>query len=132
MAQLYNNQLDRLLRGESDWVNATHNAVLVSSTYTFSPTHATLADVTGRISSAAISGKSVANGVADASDTVFTAVSGAAVVAVVVYQVGATEGASPLVAYNDDSASYPLATNGSDIRVNWHDTGGAFNLTHAA
>ncbi len=59
--------------------------------------------------------KSVTNGVFDAADVVFSAVTGDPTEAVIIYKEGAGEATSPLIAYTEGS----ITPNGGDITVQW-------------
>lgn len=73
----------------------------------------------GRVGTAVtLTGKTVTNGVADADDVTFTAVTGDTVRAIVLYKSGGSEAASPLIAYIDTSSG-PVTPNGSNIVVTW-------------
>lgn len=62
----------------------------------------------------------VTNGVFDAADVTFTAVTaGSTIEAVVIYKDTGVAGTSPLIAYIDTITGFPLATNGGDITVQW-------------
>ena len=104
-----------------DLVNDNIKVVALSSAYTYSATHQFLSDLTGTIATTAnLSGKSVANGVFSASNTVFSAVAaGSTITQIVGYQDTGVAATSRLVWIND---GFSQATNGGDINVNW-DTG---------
>jgi len=75
---LYSTGREGFLAGEIDWDTAVIKVALVRS-YTFSASHKFVSDVTGAggvlaATSAALSGKTVTNGTADAADVTFTAV----------------------------------------------------------
>lgn len=64
--------------------------------------------------------KAVAGGAFDAADATWSAVaSGSTVKAVVIYKDTGSAATSPLLAYIDTVTGFPLATNGSDITVQW-------------
>lgn len=64
--------------------------------------------------------KSVTDGVFDAADATFTAVTaGDTSEGVVIYKDTGVAGTSPLLAYIDTITGFPLATNGGDITVQW-------------
>lgn len=84
-------------------------------------THDFLDDVAGgsRIATTALSGESVSGATFDASDTTFTAVSGASVEAIILYKHTGTESTSRLICYIDTATNLPVTPNGGDITVAW-------------
>ncbi len=76
-------------------------------------------------SAVTLGSKTVANGVADAADATFTAVSGATVEAIIIWKDGGGGGTSasgttdPLIAYIDTATGLPVTPNGGDITVQW-------------
>lgn len=67
-----------------------------------------------------LSGKTVTLGVADASGTTFSAVSGSASGALVIFKDSGADSSSPLVAYIDTATGLPVTPNGGDINVSWN------------
>lgn len=68
--------------------------------------------------------KAYTNGVFDAADITYTAVTGNSVEALVLYIDTGVAGTSPLVAYIDTSVTgLPVTPNGGDITVTWNATG---------
>lgn len=68
--------------------------------------------------------KTFTNGVFDAADVTFTAVTGNSVEALVIYIDTGSAATSPLVAYIDTSVTgLPVTPNGGDITVTWNGTG---------
>lgn len=119
------------LSGEIDWDTAVIKVALVRS-YTFSAAHKFVSEVTGAggtlvATSAALAGKTVTTGVADANDVTFTAVaSGAAISAIIIFQSSAVTGGADvaatsqrLIAYIDTGTGLPVTPNGGDITVTW-------------
>lgn len=72
-----------------------------------------------------LASKTVTNGVADAADVTFTAVTGASVEALIIWKDGGGGGTSaagttdPLIAYIDTATGLPVTPNGGDITVAW-------------
>lgn len=98
----------------------TIKAVLVDTgAYTVNTaTHQYLSDIASgaRIAtSAALAGKTVTAGVADANDVTFTAVTGASCEALVLYKDTGSAATSPLIAYIDTATGLPVTPNGGDI-----------------
>ena len=74
-----------------------------------------------------LASKTVTAGVFDAADAVFTAVAaGDTLEGGVLYKDTGVAGTSALIAYIDTITGFPLATNGSDITVQW--SNGAYRI----
>lgn len=74
-----------------------------------------------------LAAKTVTAGVFDAADAVFTAVAaGDTLEGGVLYKDTGVDGTSALIAYIDTITGFPLATNGSDITVQW--SNGAYRI----
>ena len=73
------------------------------------------------MSMASIGGKTATSGIADGSDTVFSAVSGPTIGALIITTSTATANASdwPMIAYIDTATGMPVGPNGGDITVQW-------------
>lgn len=69
--------------------------------------------------SGALTGKTVALGVADAADVVLTAVTGDECEAIVIYKHTGVESTSRLIAYIDTATGLPVTPNGGDITIQW-------------
>jgi hypothetical protein len=61
----------------------------------------------------------VAAGVFDAVDLVFTSLTGASVESLILYKATGTDSTSPLVAYWDTATGLPLTPNGANVTVVW-------------
>lgn len=121
---LYAKGRQGFLDGSIDWDTNNIKAVLVDTgAYTVDlANHDFLDDITvgARISTSGnLTGKTVTDGVADAADTTFTAVTGATVEAVVIYQDTGVAGTSRLIAWIDTATGLPLTPNGGDITIVW-------------
>lgn len=121
---LYDKGREGFLAGEIDWDADVIKAVLIDAAdYTVNlAAHQFLSDIplAARVAtSAALTGKTVANGVADADDLTLSAVSGDPAEALVIYQDTGTEGTSRLIAYIDTATGLPVTPNGGDITVAW-------------
>jgi hypothetical protein len=115
-----------------DLASDTIDVVLVTAGYTFSSSDEFLdpAIVAGnRVGTpTALASLTVSNaGVFDASDIVFSAVSGSQVTQIVMFKDTGTETTSPLIAYWDTMTGLPITPNGGDITVTWN-AAGIFNL----
>lgn len=121
---LYDKGRQGFLDGSIDWDTDDIRVVLVDTgAYTVNlATHDNLDDVPGgaRIAvSAALGGKSATDGIADATDIVFTAVTGTTVEALVIYQHTGTDSTSRLIAYLDTGTNIPFTPNGGDVTIQW-------------
>lgn len=121
---LYNKGRQGFLDGSIDFDTDDIRAILIDTgTYTVDlAAHDNLDDIAAgaRIAvSAALSGKTVTDGVADASDVTFSAVTGASVEAIVLYKHTGVESTSRLIAYIDTGTGLPVTPNGGDITVQW-------------
>jgi hypothetical protein len=121
---LYDKGREGFLAGEILWDTDVIKAVLIDAAdYTVNlATHQFLSDIpeAARVATSnAFTSKTVANGVADADDLTFPAVSGDHVEALVIYQDTGTAGTSRLIAYIDTATGLPVTPNGGDINVAW-------------
>jgi hypothetical protein len=100
-------------------------ALVDTGTYTYSGSHEFYSSVSGVVGTPqALASKTVTNGVFDAADVTFTAVSGASVEALVIYKDTGTAGTSSLIAYIDTvSSGLPVTPNGGDITITWNASG---------
>lgn len=100
-------------------------ALVDAGTYTFSQSHQFLSSLSGVVGTAQTLGtKTFTNGVFDAADVTFTAVSGASVEALVIYVDTGVAGTSPLVAYLDTGfTGLPVTPSGGDITIAWNASG---------
>lgn len=101
-------------------------AALVSATYTYNSAHQFYSSLSGVVGTdVAITTPTVVNGLFDGDDCVFTAVSGSAVTAVVIYR--KNSGANTtwrLVLYEDTSVTgLPVTPNGGNIVLTWSASG---------
>ncbi|MHB8067448.1 MAG: hypothetical protein ACYDIC_06065 [Desulfobaccales bacterium] len=121
---LYEKGREGFLAGEIDWDTDVIKAVLVDAAdYTVNlAAHEFLSDIppAARVAtSAALAGKTVANGVADAEDLTLPTVNGDPAEALVIYQDTGTAGTSRLIAYIDTATGLPVTPNGGDINLAW-------------
>lgn len=100
-------------------------ALVDTGTYTYSAAHEFYSSVSGVVGTPQTLGsKTYTNGVFDAADITYTAVSGATVEALVIYIDTGTAGTSRLVAYIDTGVTnLPVTPNGGDITVTWNASG---------
>jgi hypothetical protein len=120
---MYDPGRDAFLNGDIDYTNDTIRVYLVDTAdYTFSAAHQYLSSVAagGRVAYAALAGKTTAAGVADATDTVLSSVSGDVSEALVLCSWSGVDTSSPLIGYIDTaSAGLPVTPNGGDITITW-------------
>ena len=124
---LYDNGREGFLDGSIDWDTDDIRAILIDTDdYTVNlATDDNLDDIPGaaRVAvSGALTGKTVTDGVADAADVTWTAVTGDDCEAIVLYKHTGTESTSRLIAYIDSATGLPVTPNGGDIKVEWAET----------
>ena len=125
---IYPKYKEELLNGGTNisLAGGTVKAALVDTgTYTYSAAHQFLSSLSGVVGTAQTLGtKTITNGLFDAADITYTAVSGASVEALVIYIDTGVAGTSRLVAYIDTSGTgLPVTPNGGDITVTWNASG---------
>lgn len=101
-------------------------ALVDTGTYTYSGSHEFYTSISTAVigTPATLASKTTTNGVFDAADVTFTAVSGASVEALVIYKDTGTAGTSSLIAYIDTvSSGLPVTPNGGDITITWNASG---------
>jgi len=120
---LYDHGREGFLDGTIDWDTDAIRAVLIDTgVYTVNlATDEDYADLSGVVGteSDAFTTKTVAAGVADADDITFSAVSGATVEAIVIFQDTGVAANDRLIAYIDSGTGLPVTPNGGDITVQW-------------
>ena len=125
--ELYDHGREGFLDGSIDWDTDDIRAILIDTDdYTVDlDLHDNLDDIPGaaRVAvSDALTGKTVAAGVADADNVTFSSVTGDQSEAIVLYKHTGTESTSRLIAYIDSATGLPVTPNGGDIEVQWADT----------
>lgn len=121
---LYDKGREAFLTGGINWTSDTIKVVLVDAAdYTVNiATHDFLDDIPSgaRIAtSGALAGKTATDGVADADDLVFTAVSGDQFEAFVIFKDTGSEATSRLIAYFDTATGLALTPNGGNVTIQW-------------
>ena len=126
MNTLFVGARENFLTGKIDWMNGTIRAVLCSHAKTPPDisTDKTLADIAKCVvaKSPHFTGKTATNGVADADNISFASVQkGPRISSMVIYQEGASETSSLLIAYLDDlgKGTFPMLANGGDVQIVW-------------
>lgn len=112
------------LDGTIDWDSDDIRAILVDTgQYTVNlAVHDNLNDIIAgsRVAvSGALTGKTATDGIADAADVTFAAVTGATVEAIVIYQHTGVESSARLIAFVDTAGGLPLTPNGFDVQIQW-------------
>ncbi len=121
---LYDTGREGFLDGSIDFDTDNIKVVAVDTAqYTVAiTTHRFLSDIPvgARVATSSnLTGKTVAGGVADASDITINSVSGPTVEAVVIYKDTGTATTSRLIAYIDTATGLPLTPNGSNVTIGW-------------
>jgi len=128
---LYGLGRNAFLLGDIDWVADTIKVTLIDAAdYAVSiDVHQYMNTDTvpaaAKVATATLSGKSAALGVADATDAVFSTVSGDQSEALIIWKDGGGGGTSAsgttdlLIAYIDTATGLPITPNGGDITVVW-------------
>jgi len=120
---LYDPGRDAFLNGDIDFTNDTIRVYLVDTAdYAFSASHQYLSQVAaaGRVANAVLAGKTTSAGVADASDTVLSSVSGDQCEALILVRDTGSDATSLLIGYIDTAAAgLPVTPNGGDITITW-------------
>lgn len=116
---LYPAAKEDFLRGNLNLVSNTINVSLVSNTYTFSAGHTSRADVPNNaiIDTATLVGKSVANGVFDATDITYITVTGNTVSSVLIFHDTGDQSTSRLIGYVDTANGLPITPTGLNITL---------------
>lgn len=123
---IYPKAKEALLKADIDLENDTIRAVLIDTgTYTYSSAHDFYNDLSGVVGteSSAFSSKTFTNGVFDAADITFSAVTGATVEAIVIFKDTGNTATDALIAFIDTGTGLPVTPNGGDISVAWNASG---------
>lgn len=118
---LYPKYKEVLLGAGVNLTSLTIKAALIDTgTYTYSSAHQWYSSVSGVVGTpVTLASKTVTDGVFDAADITFTAVSGATVEAIILYNDTGVAGTSHLIAYIDSATGLPVTPNGGDINIVW-------------
>jgi hypothetical protein len=126
---LYSPAKERALTNAGiQWSTGDIKAILVKITgagenYTFSAAHefrSSLHNDTQVATSGNLASKSVTGGVANAANVTFTAVTGAACGAIVLFRDTGNAATDELIAYIDSATGLPVTPNGGDITIEWN------------
>lgn len=121
---LYDKGREGFLNGDIDWPADDIRAILIDTAdYTLSiSTHEFLSSVpvAARVAvSASFTGKTSTNGIADAADITFTAVTGDQSEALIIYKHTGSDATARLIAFMDTATGLPVLPNGGNITVTW-------------
>lgn len=117
---------EALLQGTYNLSSVAVRAVLIDTgTYTYSAAHDFYNDLSGVVGteSAALGSKTFTNGVFDAADTTFSAVTGNTAEAIVLFVDTGNAATDALIAYIDSATGLPFTPNGGDANVTWNASG---------
>jgi len=117
---LYPKAKEDFLAGDLNLTSNTITIALIDTgLYTFSTSHEDRADVPNGavVAETTLANKTITNGVFDADDATFTAVSGANCEALIIYHTTGSNTTSRLIAYIDTATGLPILPNGGDIIV---------------
>lgn len=124
---IYPKAKESFLSGAINLTTGVIRAVLIDTgTYTYNAAHNAYDDLSGVVGteSGALASKTVVDGVFDAANVTFTAVTGATVEAIVLFLDTGTPANDLLICYIDSaSAGLPATPNGGDITIAWHASG---------
>ncbi len=120
--KLYPKGKEHLLNGDIDLDTDTIKCVLVDTNdYTYADADDALDDIAAgaRVATGTLASKTITNGVFDAADLTFTAVTGDVSEALVIYLDSGVASTSYLIAFIDTATGLPVTPNGSDITIVW-------------
>ena len=123
---LYPLAKQEMLKGNLNMSTGTVKIALIDTgTYTYSAAHQYYSSVTGVVGTPQTLGtKTFVNGLFDAADVTFTAVTGNSVEALIIYIDTGTPSTSQLVAYIDTGVTnWPVTPNGGDIGITFNASG---------
>lgn len=110
----------------NDLDGQTVKVALVTAGYSYSSADQYYSSVSASVvgTPQTLGNKTFTNGVFDADDVTFTAVTGSQVVALVIYIDSGNAATSPVVAFLDTGiTNLPVVPNGGDITITWNSTG---------
>jgi hypothetical protein len=120
---LYPKGRQKFLEGGIAWLTDTIKVILVdTAAYTYSSSHEFLSNIPvgARVGTAVtLTTKTSINGVADADDVTFVALTGAELEAVVIFKDTGVEATSPLIAWFDTGVGLPLTPNSGNVPLIW-------------
>lgn len=123
---IYPKAKEAFLSGSINLTSDTIRAVLIDTgTYTYNTAHDFYNDLSGVVGteSGTFGSKTVTNGVFDAADITFSAVTGSTAEAIVIFKDTGNVTTDALIAYIDSATGLPVTPNGGDINVAWNASG---------
>ena len=121
--QAYNKFFDILPAAGLNWPADDCRAVLVDTGgYTVDlVNHGFLSSVpaAARVATAPLTGKVITARALDAADTIFTAVTGVSVEAILIYKFVTADTDSPLLLWEPSATNMPITPSGNDITITW-------------
>lgn len=128
MNALYTKGLEGILDGSIHWLTDNIKVLLVdTASYTAKlTTDKYLSDIpsAARVaSSTVLTNRTVINGIADADDVSFAAVSGPSIEALVLYADTGSASTSRLLHYVDTGSGLPISTDGGSVNILWPNSG---------
>lgn len=126
---LYPKGKQSLLNKELDLDTDDFRVILLGTGYTYNAAHQFVSDLTPGSneiarSGAALGSPTITDGVFDAADLLFAALSGSQVKAAVVFaQAGGADSARKLVVYIDTGTGFPFTPSGADWTLKWNASG---------
>lgn len=122
---IYPKAKEALIKGDLDLDGVIRAVLIDTAVYTYSAAHDNYDDLSGVVGaeSGALASKTFTNGVFDAADITFTAVTGATVEAIALFLDTGTPSTDKLIAYIDSASGLPVTPNGGDINIAWHASG---------
>lgn len=120
-SKIYPKAKETALQGGLNMSSGTVKVSLIDTgTYTYSDAHQFYSSVTGVVGTpVTLSSKTFVNGLFDAADATFSAVSGATVEALIIWVDTGSSATSPLIAFIDSATGLPVTPNGGNIDVAW-------------
>lgn len=126
---IYPKAKEMFLQGGINMNTGTVKVALIDTgTYTYSASHQYVSDISGVVGTAQVlSTKSFTNGVFDAADVTFPAVTGNTAEAILIYVDTGSSATSPLILFQDTGVTgLPVTPNGGDINLVFDN--GAFKI----
>jgi len=121
---IYPKGKERLLKGDFDLDVDTIRVVLVDlADYTYSAAHTALSDIAagGRVATVTLASITSVDGLFDAADATFSAVTGDVSEALVIYKDSGVASTSWLLVFFDtDVTGLPVTPNGGNINIVWN------------
>lgn len=109
----------KLWEKQFDWVADTWRLALMSSTWVYDEDAEFFSQLTGVVATAEITSKTNVEGLLDAADVVYTALSGSQITQLVIYKSTGVSSTSPVVWHINDGNGLPFTPDGSDLTVAW-------------